>query len=420
MGWDAEEDLRAIWEAALGAVDPSKMPARYFPPRPKGRLIAAGAGKGAGRMALAAEAHYGAALEGLVVTPPGYDQPTKHLRCLVASHPVPDDAGSRAAADILALVQDLGRDDLLLVLLSGGASALLALPAEGVSLADKQAVTRALLASGAAIDEINCVRKHLSRIKGGRLAAAAFPARTVTLAISDVPGDAPAVIGSGPTVADPTTLADARAVLEKYGIDAPAGVRTALEDLANESVKPGDPRIANAGYQIVARPADALEAGAAAARAAGYETTILGDALEGEARGVAREHAHRVAALARAGRKAALLSGGELTVTGAGEAAKGGRCREYLLALADTLGDQSEVAALAADTDGIDGTKDAAGAFLLPGDFARAQALGLDARAMLDAHRSGDYFAALGGALVTGPTGTNVGDFRVILVNPHK
>lgn len=418
MTWNPECELRKIWVAALAAVDPVNIDPRFFPPRPKGRLVVIGAGKAAARMGLAAVAHYGAPLEGLVVTPYGYDQPTKHLKVVTAGHPVPDEAGRDAAREILALAQSLGRDDLLLALLSGGASALLALPVEGVALADKQAINRALLASGAPIEAINTVRKHLSPIKGGRLAAAAWPARTVTLAISDVPGDHARIIASGPTLADPSRLADARRALKQYGVTVSADVERALRDARNESVKVWDRRVWRSSYRLVARPADALRAAEGAARRFGYRVQNLGDRLEGEASAVAARHAQLAGrALLRRG-KLALLSGGELTVTGATGEHSGGRCREYALALATALGERGDVAALAADTDGIDGTRDAAGAFVLPGDLARSRAAGREPQAFLREHRSGDYFAALGCRLVTGPTGTNVGDFRVILVNP--
>lgn len=369
-------------------------------------------------MALAAEANYGAHLEGLVVTPAGYDQPTKLLRSVVAGHPVPIEASASAAGEILALAESLGREDLLLVLLSGGASALLSQPLDGVTLAEKQSLTRALLASGAPISAINMVRKHLSRIKGGRLAAAAYPARTFTLAISDVPGDHRSVIASGPTVGDPASLADARVVLAKYRINALPSVVAALENSSNESIKPGDPRLARSRFRLIAGPKDALKGAERSAKRLGYRVRNLGDRLEGEARGVAQEHAALCRHLST--RRIALISGGELAVTGAAGETRGGRCREYALALSIALGAQPRVAALAADSDGIDGTTDAAGAFVLPGDYEKSIAAGRDPMAFLAAHRSGDYFAALERQLVTGPTFTNVGDLRVILVNPRS
>lgn len=414
--WDAEGELRQIWEAAIAAVDPLNVVARHLPPRPKGRLVIVGAGKAAARMAAAAEAHYGAPLEGLVLTVHGYEQPLRHLQLVTGGHPVPDESGRNAADRILALAHALTRNDLLLVLLSGGASALLSLPIVGVPFADVQVLTRALLASGAPISALNTVRKHLSRIKGGRLASAAYPARTVTLAISDVPGDKPSVIASGPTVADMTTTADARAALKQYGVVPLPSVEAALNDPRSQTIKPWNRRIWRSQYCLVARPADALNAARACAGALGYSVIDLGEHLEGEASAVARMHAD--VARRRVKTKTAFLSGGELTVTGAGGETAGGRCREYALALEEALGIRSDVAALAADTDGIDGSKEAAGAFVLPRDFEASVQAGRDPREFLKAHRSGDYFAALGRQLVTGPTYTNVGDFRVILVNP--
>lgn len=418
MGWDARADLMAIARAALEAVDPFAVVPRLLPPRPKGRLVVVGAGKASARMALAAEQHYGAPLEGLVVTAYGHEEQTRLIPGAQARHPVPDEAGARAAARILDFARGLGEDDRLLVLLSGGGSALLALPAPGVSLEDKQAVTRALLQSGAPIAAINAVRRHLSQVKGGRLAAAAWPAETVTLAISDVPGDDPATIASGLTVADPSTLAEARETLSRYRIAVPERVRRALENPANETIKPGDLRLSRSRYCFAARPADALSAAGDAARARGYAVVSLGDRVEGEAQAVARDHAARIAALRQEGRAVALVSGGELTVTGAAGDAPGGRNREYLLALALGLKGLSGVAALAIDTDGIDGSKDAAGALIFPDTLARARARGLEPQALLNTHRSGEPFAALGDAVVTGPTRTNVGDLRVILFKP--
>ncbi len=336
--WDAKAELSSIWEAALAAADPRSMPPTFWPKRPKGRLVVVAAGKAAARMAEAAEAHYGAPLEGLAVTVYGYEQPTQFLRVVSAGHPVPDEAGYAAAEEILALAQSLRWNDLLLVLLSGGASALLPLPAQGVSLADIQETTRALLASGAPISAMNAVRKHMSRLNGGRLAAAAFPARTVTLAISDVPRDRPSVIASGPTVADGTTLANARAALLRHKIAVPASVEAALQDRANESVKALSPKLWRSRYHLVARPRDALRAAAGCAASLGYEVADLGDRLEGEARDVAGEHVALVVRALAAGKKVAIVSGGELSVTGATGRTSGGRCREYALAFAVALG----------------------------------------------------------------------------------
>jgi hydroxypyruvate reductase len=337
-----------------------------------------------------------------------------------AGHPVPDQAGLDAAAQTLELADAATAHDLVLVLMSGGASANWIAPATGITLAEKQAVTRALLRSGAHIGEINTVRKHLSRIKGGRLAARAHPARLLTLAISDVPGDDPAVIGSGPTVPDPTTLADARAVVAKFRLDLPDSVARALNDPANESPKPGDPAFAGSEFRLIARPLDALRAAEALARQAGYECVVLGDQLEGEARDVAQAQAERALALRAEGRKALILSGGELTVTMRGKG-RGGPNQEYALALAVALKGVDGIAALAADTDGTDGgagdASDPAGAYIDSTTLARALALGLDPAAFLADNDSTGFFAGLGDLLVPGPTYTNVNDFRAILVD---
>ncbi|HUN52313.1 MAG TPA: DUF4147 domain-containing protein, partial [Candidatus Sulfotelmatobacter sp.] len=326
---------------------------------------------------------------------------------------------TRAAARILEMVRGLGPEDLVLCLVSGGGSALLALPAAGLSLDDKRAVTRELLRSGANITEMNCLRKHLSAIKGGRLAAAAAPARVVTLAISDVPGDDPATIASGPTVADPTSFADAAAILSKYAICEPQAAVAHLVAAADETPKPGDPRLAGSEVRIIATPRAALEAAAAVARDAGFAVEILGDALEGEARGLGAEHAHLALAHAAEGRRLCILSGGETTVTVRGEG-RGGRNAEYLLSLAIGLDGAAGIHALAADTDGIDGSEDNAGAVLAPDSLARARALGIDARTRLADNDAYGFFAALDDLLVTGPTRTNVNDFRAILVDPVR
>jgi hydroxypyruvate reductase len=319
----------------------------------------------------------------------------------------------------MALASELGPEDRLIVLLSGGASALWVLPAPGVSLEQKQALSRQLLMSGASIGEINTVRRHVSALKGGRLAAAAFPCPVLTLAVSDVPGDDPAAIGSGPTVADPTTLADAITVLARYNITPPPAVVAALADPANETPKPGDPRLAASDYRLVLTPRAMIEAVAADASALGYEPVLLGHELRGEAREVAVQHAQLAREAARAGRRCALISGGELDVTGAADG-PGGRCREYLQALAVALDGEPGVFAAALDTDGIDGAGGQAGASIGPDSLARARAQGLDAAAMLDAHASGTFFEALGDHIVTGPTLTNLSDLRVILVQPDR
>ena len=404
--------LRRLLDAAIESAQPAHCLPPHLPAAPAGRSVVVGAGKAAAAMARAVEDHWDGALEGLVVTRYGHRVPTRAIEVVEAAHPVPDAGGRAAAARILAGAEALGADDLALCLISGGGSALLTLPAPGIALGDKQAVTGALLRSGAAIGEINCVRKHLSAIKGGRLGAACHPARVVSLLISDVPGDDPAVIGSGPTVPDPTTFADARAVLRKYGIDEPAAVIRHLEQGREETPKQGDPRLAGAETRIVATPAMALAAAADSARKAGYAPVVLGDALEGEARALAREHA----ALARAAAPGTvLLSGGEATVTVTG-AGRGGPNAEYALALALALDGAPGIYAAACDSDGIDGTEDNAGALVTPDTGARARAAGEDAAARLAANDAYAFFAALGDLVMTGPTLTNVNDFRAILV----
>ena len=372
-----------------------------------------------------AEAHYADVLPrqrlaGLGVTRHGYGRPTRYLPVIEAGHPVPDKAGVSATKRVLALADAVDGNDLVLVLLSGGASANWIAPAPGVTLEQKQATTRALLRSGAAIGEMNTVRKHLSRIKGGRLALRAHPAKVVTLAISDVPGDDPAVIGSGPTVPDPTTLADARAIVQRHGFTLPEPVTRALADPANESPKPGDTVFANADYRIVARPADALRAAAQLAQHAGYEPIILSDRLQGEAREIAREHARLAREIGAQGRRAAVLSGGELTVTLRGKG-RGGPNQEYALALAVNLEGAARVSALAADTDGTDGgggrIDDPAGAFVDPSTLDRAIAAGLDPAAFLADNDSTGFFNGIGDLFCPGPTFTNVTDFRVILID---
>lgn len=416
---DPDVLLRHLFEVAVAAADPQRCVPPHLPPPPSGRTIVVGAGKAAAAMARTVEQHWPDPLTGLVVTRYGHAGPTERIEVIEAAHPVPDEAGMRAAGRILALARDARADDLLLVLISGGASALLTLPAKGLSLADKQRVNDALLRSGATIDDINCVRKHLSAIKGGRLAAAAMPARVVTLLISDVPGDSPSVIGSGPTVADPSTLAEARAVLERYHIEVPPAVRAHLADPANETPKPGEPCCENVTNILVAAPSAALQAAAEAARQAGVEPIILGDAIEGEARDVAAIQAGlaREAAAARppGAPPRLLLSGGETTVTVRGSGRGGPNC-EFALALAIALDGHPGIYAIACDTDGIDGSEDNAGALIDPGTLARAAQQGLNPRAFLADNDAYDFFAALGDLVVTGPTMTNVNDFRAIFI----
>jgi glycerate 2-kinase len=419
--------LADLFRTAVAAAHPAACLPSLLPPPPKGRLILLAAGKAAGSMTEVAEEIYldryrlpKERLTGAAVARHGYGRPTRVVEMIEAGHPVPDQAGLRAAERALALADAAEADDLVLVLMSGGASANWIAPAPGVSFADKQALTRALLRSGANIGEINCVRKHLSRIKGGRLARHAYPAELVTVAISDVPGDDPSAIGSGPTVPDASTLAHARLIVAKYSLALPRSITRALADPANESVKPGDPAFARSSFALAARPADALAAAETAVQAAGYEPILLGDSLEGEAREVARDHAQLARQLRAQGRRAAILSGGELTVTIRGQG-RGGPNQEYALALAIELAGMPAVAAVAGDTDGTDGgagaVTDPAGA-LIDGETAgRASALGLDPAAFLADNNSTGFFAALGDLLVPGPTYTNVNDFRAILVD---
>jgi hydroxypyruvate reductase len=413
--------LRSLFDAAVAAAHPASCLVPLLPQPPAGRLVVLATGKAAGAMAEVTEQRYGdVPLEGIAVARHGYGRPLKRIEMIEAGHPVPDEAGLRAASRVLDLASGVAKDDLVLVLMSGGASANWIAPADGVSFADKQTVTRALLRSGANIGEINCVRKHLSRIKGGRLARAAQPARVVTIAISDVPRDDPSAIGSGPTVPDPTTLADARAIVARYRLDLPAAVTHALNDAANESPKPGDTAFANTSFALAARPADALAAAQRKAAAAGYEVIMLGEHLEGEAREVASAHAKLARDIAAQGKRAVILSGGELTVTIRGNG-RGGPNQEYALALAVALDGTEGIAALAADTDGTDGgagsATDPAGAFADSGTAPRARARRLDPAASLGDNNSTGFFAALDDLLMTGPTFTNVNDFRAIVVD---
>ena len=426
---EAQRDLLdRLFAGAIAAAHPAgRLPQLLPAPPADGHLIMLAAGKAAGAMTEVAERHYldtlglaAGRLAGLAVARHGYARPTRVAEMIEAGHPVPDEASLAAAAGALALAQSAGADDLVLVLMSGGASANWIAPAAGLTLAEKQAVTRALLRSGANIGEINSVRKHLSRIKGGRLARAAFPARVVTLAISDVPGDDPDTIGSGPTVPDRSTLADARAIVARYRLDLPAAVHRALADPANETPKPGDPVFAAAAFHLAARPADAFAAAEAIVRGAGYDYVFLGERLEGEAREVAAAHARLARQLQTQGRRAAILSGGELTVTISGSG-RGGPNQEYALALVIALDGTRGIAALAGDTDGTDGgggaADDPAGARVDGTTAARARTLGLDPAAFLANNDSTGFFAPLGDLLTPGPTFTNVNDFRAILVD---
>jgi hydroxypyruvate reductase len=444
----SRELLLSLFEAAVAAADPTKLLGGRLPAPHGGRTLVVGAGKAAAGMALAVDREWEGRLEGLVITPYGPAATCERITLVEAAHPLPDVAGRDAAARILRLAAGLEAGDLMLCLVSGGGSALLELPAEGLALEDIRAVTAALLRSGATIAEMNCVRKHLSAVKGGRLAQAARPARVVTYLISDVPGDDPAVIASGPTVPDPTTFAEALAILRRYDLDAPPSVTRFLQagsrkrnDAPPETPKPGDPSFAADEVVVLATARDALEAAALHARAAGFDPMILGDDLEGEARDLAAAHAalatacargheqsllglreavargaaHLTGPLARVQRPLVLLSGGETTVTVRGQG-RGGRNGEYLLALALTLDGHPGISAIACDTDGVDGFGDAAGAIVTTDTLARARRVGLDPVAALAENDSHSFFAALGDLVVTGPTGTNVNDFRAILV----
>lgn len=411
--------LRQMFDAAVEAAQPVHCIPRYLPEPPLGRTVVIGAGKASAEMARVLEAHWPGPLSGLVVTRYGYAAPCERIEILESAHPVPDAAGMTAAQRILASVQGLCADDLVICLISGGGSALMPLPAAGLRLEDKQAINQALLKCGASINEMNCVRRHLSAIKGGRLAAACAPARVVNLMISDVPGDDPVNIASGPTVGDPTTCADALAIVQRYAIALPEAARTLLNSGASESVKPGDPRLMNCETHLIATPQMALEAAAAVARAAGITPYILGDAIEGEARDVGKVMAgialHVAAHDQPFARPCVLLSGGETTVTVGGNG-RGGRNVEFLLSLGIALDGCPGVHAMAGDTDGVDGMEEIAGAMLAPDSLARAWELGLRARDSLANNDGHGFFGALGDAVVTGPTRTNVNDFRAILI----
>jgi len=411
--------LRQMYDAAVAAADPAQALPAALPEAPTGRTVVVGAGKAAAAMAAAVEAHWQQPLEGLVITRYGHAAPTSRIEVLEAGHPVPDAAGVAGASRIAAMTIALAPADLVLCLLSGGGSALLALPPKGLTLEDLQAVNRALLLSGANIREMNCVRRHLSQLQGGRLAARCAPARVVTLMISDVPGDDPADIASGPTCADASSCADALRIMERYAINPPPRVLAFLRDGRDESIKPGNARLARASHRIIASARASLDAAAEVARAQGVTPLILGDNIEGEAREVGRAQAGIARQVVSQGRPVArpcvLLSGGETTVT-VRHAGRGGRNGEFLLGAMIELGGMTGVHALAADTDGIDGTEDNAGALLGPDSLARAAALGLDPRASLAANDSYGLFAALGDLVVTGPTRTNVNDFRALLV----
>jgi hydroxypyruvate reductase len=421
---DPRAFLRGLYDVAVARAQPARVMGAHLPPPPKGRTVVVGGGKASGAMTAALDALWPAhaPLEGLVLTryhhtPPGY---RGRIELREASHPVPDAAGLAGAQEMLRRVQGLTADDLVIALVSGGGSALLSLPAEGITFAEKQAINRALLESGAAIDEMNCVRKHLSAIKGGRLAAACAPARVWTLLISDVPGDAPAVIASGPTLPDPTTCADALAICKRYAIALPPTALAGLQSGAFETPKPGDARFATHEVRMLATPQMSLEAVAEAARAAGVDAHVLSDEIEGESRVVGQVHAALARAVARRAapfrKPCVILSGGETTVTVKSKGGRGGRATEFLLGCAIALQGEPGVHVLAADTDGIDGVEDNAGAVVTPDTLARAAARGLKAAECLDRNDAYNFFGPLGDLVVTGPTFTNVNDFRALLV----
>ena len=419
--------LRQMFDAAVAAAQPAVALPAHLPEPPKGKTLVIGAGKASAAMAKALEDCWPGPKDqfgGLVVTRYGYAVECQNIEIVEAAHPVPDAAGERAARRILELVQGISADDLVICLISGGGSSLLSLPAPGLTLADKQAVNKALLKSGATIHEMNCVRKHLSAVKGGRLAAACAPARVVSLLISDVPGDDPDVIASGPTVPDPTTFADALGILEKYRLDQPGAIpASVLEHLQGgeeETPKPDDPRLAHIETRMIAAPQLSLEAAARVAQEHGYTPLILGDSLEGEARDVALVHAGIAKQVVRHGQPVkapcVLLSGGETTVTVRGKG-RGGRNAEFALALAVALQGQERVYAIACDTDGIDGTEDNAGAVVTPTTLARAETQSLNAKKYLANNDGYSFFQALGDLVISGPTLTNVNDFRAIIID---
>ena len=410
-----EKLLRALFDRAVAVADPMESLAGFLPPRPTGgRVVVVGAGKASARMAEAVEAAWGPC-EGLVITRYGHARPTRGIEIVEAAHPVPDQAGVEATLRMLALLEGLGEGDFVLALISGGASALLCAPAGDITLAEKQALSRALLASGAPIGQMNIVRKHLSRVKGGQLAAAAWPARVLALMISDVPGDDPALIGSGPTVGDRSTAADARAILDRWGVPVPA---SAAEVLARGTGvrAPEDPVLSRVENVVYAAPSRSLAAAAELAADHGYQVEILGDSIEGEAREVAAAHA----GLAQdATGPRVILSGGELTVTRRGDGC-GGPNAEYALALTVALNGAAGIHAIACDTDGIDGAAEVAGALIGPDTLDRARACGTDAAAALESNDAHGFFARIGAQIVTGPTLTNVNDFRALLIEAPK
>ncbi|WP_158971634.1 glycerate kinase type-2 family protein [Chachezhania sediminis] len=416
---DAPALLRKLFDAAVADADPMLCLPATLPPKPDGRVVVIGAGKASARMAEAVESEWGPC-EGLVITRDGYGRPTQGIRIVEASHPVPDQRGVDATAEMLALLDDLDKDTFVLALISGGASALLVQPAGDITLAEKQAINSALLSSGAPISQMNTVRKHLSRVKGGQLAAAAFPARMLALVISDVPGDDPAFIASGPTVPDRSTPADARAILDRWKIPLPASVAAQL-GRPSGICAPSDPRLARTETVIVAAPSQSLARASGVAEDERIEPRLLGDAIEGEAREVAREQAQLAldtrACMKRGDRPVLLLSGGECTVTRTGNGV-GGPNAEFALALAIALDGQDGIHAIACDTDGVDGAAEVAGAIVTPDTLSRARKAGLDPERMLEANDAHSFFSAIQDQVITGPTLTNVNDFRAILIEP--
>ena len=407
--------LRSLFDRAVAVADPMQVVSAHLPQRPKGRLLIIGAGKASARMAEAVEDAWGPC-DGLVITRYGYGRPCRGIRIVEAAHPVPDAAGVKATRQILDLVRDLGPDDTVVAVISGGGSALLCAPADTLTLDDKIAVNQALLASGAPIGAMNVVRKHLSAVKGGRLAAACHPARLVSLMISDVPGDDPAEIASGPTVAERSTTADALRIVSRYGIDLPENARAVLERAATV-IAPDDPRLSRAETHVIAAPSQSLEAAAERARAAGCIVHMLGDAIEGEARDVARAHVAQALTHQGSDKPVLLLSGGECTVTRRGDGT-GGPNAEYVLAAAIALNGADRIHVLSCDTDGVDGAAEVAGAIAGPKTLHRAKSVGVDATDALSRNDAHSFFAAVEGQVVTGPTLTNVNDFRAILILP--
>lgn len=411
-GKNSKKLLQILFDKSWTAASPQNCLPPFLPEKPLGRTIVIGAGKASAEMAKSLEENWDGPLQGIVLTRYGHGAQTSQIEIIEAAHPVPDEAGVNGTQKIINLISNLNKDDLVICLISGGGSALLTAPAGDITLAEKQSINQQLLASGAPIDEMNCLRKHLSAVKGGRLAIATHPAKLVSLMISDVPGDDPSVIASGPTVADVSTTAQALEIVVKYNLDLPESVKQFLNSIEAETPNPGDPLLGNTENHIVAAPAQSLIQAEKAAQQAGYDVTSLGDAIEGEARDVAREHAK----LARSAKPGVIISGGETTVTIKGTG-RGGRNGEYALALAIALDSADNIHAIAADTDGIDGIENNAGAIITPTTLSRARTLGMDPQSYLDNNDAYSFFEKLGDLVITGPTRTNVNDFRAILID---